>query len=235
MKTKLAIALLCIALNVPLMGGCGQNNSHSANEVSIVQSGNESSEGIPEEVKQKLTAVLEKEPVAVPADGWTDAKLLDVIYINGEKLTMPFKVKDLGEGIDIRTDGDNYVSGTSLSGQSSSTATLTYYGTECGIATVREELSPEEFESHGISFISFSTLSSETPEIYPISINGVTIGASYDDIVERLGFTVEENQADPNVSNKSFVVTGYTESYYVRIIGFDATINHITFGLRTSE
>lgn len=233
MKRKLLLALLCTVLTVPMMGGCGQNSSHSVNEDSVVQNEDDITGVIPEEVKKKLTEVLEQEPVAVPADGWTDAELLDVIYINGEKMNIPFTMVDLGEGYSLLTDEENFIQ---QEGETS--AVITYYEMPCGLVKALTDASPENFAEQVFSGITFYTVpanANQYPDMFPISINGITIGSSYDDIVEQLGFTVDENQEDPNVSNESFVVTGYTESYYVRIIGFDATINHITLGLRTSE
>ena len=37
-----------------------------------------------------------------------------------------------------------------------------------------------------------------------------------------------ESSEDPNTSDKSFTVTGMTDSYYVRIIGRKSVIKHIT-------
>ena len=36
-------------------------------------------------------------------------------------------------------------------------------------------MSPEVFEKHNISVISYNTLADETAQVYPISVNGVTI------------------------------------------------------------
>ena len=66
-------------------------------------------------------------------------------------------------------------------------------------------------------------------------MNGVTIGTKYDDMKARLGFTADESSGDPNTSGKSFTVTGLTDSYYIRIIGKDAEINHITIGPKNTD
>lgn len=60
-------------------------------------------------VRQKLRSVSEQEPAAVPENGWTDETLLDVIYINGEKLTVPFTLNNLGEGFDFLKDDKNFL------------------------------------------------------------------------------------------------------------------------------
>lgn len=52
---------------------------------------------------------VRQEPAAVPEKGWTDETLLDVIYVNGEKQTLPFTLNDLGEGFDFLTDDKNFL------------------------------------------------------------------------------------------------------------------------------
>jgi len=219
MKKSLALILAAAMLTTGTVG-CGDNAESSKSQGSAV------AEEVPENVNKKLTDAINIQAVAVPEGGWTDEALLDVIYVNGEKLNIPFTLCELGEGFDIDTSGDNFIQR-----EGKATAALTYYGMICGLVSTQADATADDFASQNLSGITFykSEKDSESyPEIYPISVNGVTIGTKYDDMVARLGFTVSESSEDPNTSEKSFTVTGMTDSYYVRIIGRKSVIDHIT-------
>ena len=81
MRLKTRTVLLCTLLAVGLLTGCGQSNPPADS------SAGESVCSIPDEMRQKLTEIAEQKPVAVPAEGWTDDSLLDVIYLNGTKIS----------------------------------------------------------------------------------------------------------------------------------------------------
>lgn len=38
------------------------------------------------------------ETIAPPADGWTDADIESVLFINGKQISLPFTLDELGEG-----------------------------------------------------------------------------------------------------------------------------------------
>ena len=48
----------------------------------------------------------------------------------------------------------------------------------------------------------------------------------------RLGWTVEKDAEDPNTSGNSFSVIGYTETYYLKVMGQDAAVISIAFGYK---
>lgn len=227
MRLKTRTVLLCTLLAVGLLTGCGQSNPPADS------SAGESVCSIPDEMRQKLTEIAEQKPVAVPAEGWTDESLLDVIYLNGTKMQMPFSLQDLGEDFGMLTGENYYLSGTSNAGENRSLATITYYGKRCGVAGIREILTQEAFKAKELSFIAFYKYPEEdTPELFPISVNGVTIGTSYADMTAKLGWTVEKDAEDPNTSGNSFSVIGYTETYYLKVMGQDAAVISIAFGYK---
>lgn len=219
--------ILAAALLTGGIAGCGDKAEKSSAESSAAVS------EVPESVKNKLTDAINMAAVPVPDGGWSDSALLDATYVNGAKLKMPFTLADLGEGFDVDTNGDNF-----LPEEGKTTALLTYYGRPCGLISTKAEVSAKDFASQEFSWLTFYKTDKEPekyPEIYPISVNGVTIGTMYDDMVARLGFTADESSGDPNTSGKSFTVTGLTDSYYVRIMGKEAKINHITIGPKTEQ
>ena len=219
MKRTLALILAAAMLTTGIVG-CGDKAETSKSQETAV------TEEVPENVNKKLTDAINMQAVAVPEGGWTDEALLDVIYINGEKLNIPFTLSKLGEGFGVDTSGENFVQR-----DGKTTAALTYYGMICGLVSTQADTTTDDFASQNLSGITFYKSENDSdsfPEIYPISINGVTIGTKYDDMVTRLGFTVSESSENPNTSDKSFTVTGMTDNYYVRIIGRKAVIDHIT-------
>jgi hypothetical protein len=93
---KFAALLPVLALTVGL-AGCEADSAlpEAVSEVqrSIVQS---EADGI-EPVKMKT--------IEPPEDGWTLDLLNEVVYLNGQHITFPFKLSDLDEDYDLREDG----------------------------------------------------------------------------------------------------------------------------------
>ena len=225
--------LCCAVLTAAVLCGCGQNgDGNPAPSGSSETAASVQTDGVPADAAEQLRAVLEQEPAAVPADGWTDDTLLDVTYVNGKKLQIPFSMDALGDGYQVVTDEDNFIQR-----EEKTTAALSYYGMICGLLTTPGKVTPESFAEQQFSGITFYTMVTEPesyPEVFPISINGVTICTSYDEMVARLGFTAVGDE-DPNTTGRSHTVTGLTEHYYVRIIVTDAVVRHITIAQRDSE
>lgn len=228
MKRKIVAVALCSLMSAYACCGCNPAGNESKNQqTSSTQESNDTANGIPEDVRAKLQAVLDAPPVPVPEEGWTDETLLDVIYINGEKLQVPFSLESLGEGFDYLTDDDSF-----LHKNDGTYAGITYYGIPCGICSTPITSSVESFRQDTLNMITFDDLMNEEPiELYPISVNGVTYGTSYDDMVSRLGVTDEERVEDPNTSETSFQVVEYTESYRILIYGSKAKVRSITLNV----
>ena len=226
---KRAFALIIAAATLAACtAGCGDKAEKSGAESTSAVS------EVPESVNKELKEAIEADAVPVPDGGWTDDALLAVTLVNGKKLSIPFTLSDLGEGFGVETSGDNFMKKES----GETTASLTYYGRICGLLTTPADATADNFASQEYSKLTFYKKVSEAekyPEVYPISMNGVTIGTKYDDMKARLGFTADESSGDTNTSGKSFTVTGLTDSYYIRIIGKDAEINHITIGPKNTD
>ncbi len=228
MKRKMIALALCSLMSAYACCGCNPAGNESKNQqTSSAQTSDAATAGIPEDVRAKLQAVLDAPPVPVPEEGWTDETLLDVIYINGEKLQVPFSLESLGEGFDYLTDDDSF-----LHKKDGTYAGITYYGIPCGICSTPITSSVESFRQDTLNMITFDALMNEEPiEMLPISINGVTYGTSYNDMVSRLGLTVKEGMDDPNTSGTAFTVFGYTESYRIMISGSKAEVRSITLNV----
>lgn len=223
MKIKTCIAMLCAAVLVCTAVGCGDKNS-----------GEESSETITisAEAKEKLQAAVDIQPAEVPEGGWTDETLIDVMYINGEKTHFPCSLDDYGEGIEPIRDNAQYFQ---LNNDGSVDAGLNFYDDFVGVCRVLDCESINEVRTSQLECLSFSydENAPETyPDIYPISINGVTMGTNYDEVVEKLGLTPISDDLDPYKNdNGTFAFSLNTESFNLLINGTNFKVNYILISL----
>ncbi len=211
---KTVLTMLCAALIITPLAGCSQGKA-SSDSPSAPQT---------QEVDSPKSA-------AIPEGGWTDKSLLDVTTINGIKLSQSYTLSDIGDGFGLAT-GAGYF----LKGDNRNTATLTYNGKNCGYATVEGDADENTIWQKRVVTISFSRAAEgdpDAPDKFPFSMNGVTVGSSYDDVVSKLGFRSDKADFDPAKSDATFSVTGLTDTYYVRMMGSKGVVNSITFGDRT--
>ncbi|MBQ8961558.1 MAG: hypothetical protein IJ071_10170 [Ruminococcus sp.] len=219
-------AFLLAAAIMLSAAGCGEKSDSSVQSSKDTTSQAETSEdtqdaGIPEEVLERLRAAAEAEPKAVPEGGWTDSELMDVFYINGEKVSWPLTVSSLGESFGILTDEENFLPKEDTTG-----AVITYYGTVCGMGAVNGVVDPEAFMDKDLYMIMFKDIDSDNvPEMFPVSLNGVTYGTSYEDMVARLGWTAED--IEPGETEPTTVVRGHTENFDVHLYIAKGLINGI--------
>ena len=226
---KKLIAILCTALMILPAAGCEKKSSDTGSSAGTSQADDEKTNGkaigIPDDVRKKLDEVLAKEPVPVPENGWTDETLMDVIYVNGEKLTLPYTLSSLGEGF-------GFIKDSFITKDIGCAANITYFGEECGLCSTSAITDVDNFARQEMVTLSLSNLfNKEGVELLPISVNGVTLGTSYDDMVARLGFTVGEDKDDPHESGR-FFITADTETYHIQIVGSNDSIHSITVRMR---
>lgn len=179
MKTKAIAAFLCLLLTLPLLEGCGKSAPAQPEPISV--------EDVPAEVRQKLQAAREAEPITIPAEEWTVDTLCQAIYINGEQLTLPYTLNDLlGEGFEIREDDDHQI--RYIETKKRATGFLTYYGRSIGIFYVDNCESIEDVFDAPLLLLSLSFDYDEPEECSPISINGVALDSTIQLSKDRLYF-----------------------------------------------
>lgn len=227
MRIKKHIAILCAAILAAAAVGCGNKNSGAESSVTIT---------ISEEAKEKLQAAIDIQPSEVPEGGWTDETLVDVMYINGEKTHFPSCLDDFGEGFDAIKGNPQYFK---LNNDGSVNAGLNFYGDFVGVCSVLDCENADTVCTSRLKAISFSYDESDTenyPEIYPISINGVTIGSTYDDVVEKLGLAPVSDDFDPYKNDfGNFALTVSTENFNLIINGSDFTVNYILISIKENQ
>ena len=176
--------LLCLTTAVILacsMAGCGdvKDDSSAVDSTAAAAVKTESVETPPE--------LPEIEPVPVPEGGWTDETINDVTYINGKKINFPCKFKDLGEGFEIFPDDIelNKEKKTAL-------VSVSYYGEIIASCKLRDCEDTNNLEEKELIYICFepalaAEYSSDVPDKWPINVNGVSIGSSFEDVENNFG------------------------------------------------
>ena len=215
---KTVIALLCSALLICPLAGCSVSPSSEQDSVAAVQESGGSD--------KKVADSINMTPVPVPAEGWKDDTISEVIYINGEKLGFPLRLDDFGEDFGLQTKADHF-----LTKGDKNTAGITYKGKNCGLITVNgkcDENTIGQLDIVSLTFSRGSELDPDAPEVFPISINGVTIGSDYSELVEKLGFAYDNNDIDPNTEDKLFSVTGTTYKHAFRFQISHSKVSSIT-------
>ena len=122
------------------------------------------------------------DPVPVPEEGWTDETLGDVIYLNGKKLQLPCYVEDLGEGFEVEPDEEHE---KKLEDIGHATFFLDYYGYNVGVIGLKGA-DRKVIRLDLTCYDDYDKLVKEYPKL-PFSVNGVTIGSSFEDMKTNLG------------------------------------------------
>ena len=219
MKRKILSLFLCSVMLASGICGCESKNE-SVNDNSV----NTEATVMPNEVKTKVKEAAFMESVPIPENGWTDEALLDTVRINGEKVEFPFCLNDLGNGfVPIKDEWQYIKNGEGYSN-------ISYFQNNICLIITSGTTDLNNISSDKIRTFSINT-DSDADIIkgnYPISINGVTIGSDYDEIIEKLGFEPSES-GKPN-ENGVFSLMGKSESYGIIIRGKDLKVTNLSIG-----
>ncbi len=153
-----------------------------------------------ENVPSEVTAVTEIETIPVPEGGWTRESLNDVIYINGVNYEFPLTLEKLGE--DYECDEIAYLN-------NHSNAFVENGDHKYLISFNASENDPVNNSTVVTSIMTASTFY-ETVESdenliskNAISVNGLTLGSSYDEIFDILGEPNEVQGGDNKTKNEN--------------------------------
>lgn len=135
----------------------------------------------PEDISEKAQTTYIT--AAAPADGWTWDDINRLIYINGTRITYPFSVAMLGSDYELGKlgAGNYYVGGLVYSG-GKQLFSVRYY-----IESVDDFAKLSVYsDAAGIMFSS-GINESDIPDEEICAVNGVTLGMSYEQLVEKMG------------------------------------------------
>lgn len=216
-KRSIAAILASVAIAAYVNVGCEKKTVSDKNSNAITETVD-----IPDEVKEKIAAAANMESVPIPENGWTDEALLDTVRINGEKMNFPFTLNDLGDA--FTTVNDDYLRIRDGTGASS----FAYYQQKIGYihtysTSDLDNIANDEIRQFIIKVDDGEPIKGD----YPISINGVTIGSDYDEVIEKLGFEPTEIGSPDSNSYGVFSISGRAEDYYVSIRGGNLKVKYL--------
>lgn len=166
MKKIIISLLICTSIISCCLSGCGNDVSQNAENSISTNSVSESN---------KIVDIKTVEP---PENGWTIESLMSATYIYGEQLCYPLRVNNLDEGFSIDDSEKMEIS-------NNVDVRLLYNGKKvCHIGYYLEDIQ-DNYESAEAMLLSFTFAGTEEPEC--ISINGISLGDSVDDIRNFLG------------------------------------------------
>lgn len=186
MKTKAIATFLSLLLTIPLLEGC-EKRTEAEPVLSAAESQAASAEEIPDEVKQKLQAALDADPIMIPAEDWTVDTICQATYFLGKNISVPCTLSDFGDGLElIENDTDcpiSYDQDTHIA-----SGFLTYYGTFIGGFVVKDCNSKDDIFHAPIQLLNITFNETDSETISPISCNGVGLDDSKEAIEHDLAF-----------------------------------------------
>ncbi len=128
------------------------------------------------------------ETIDPPADGWTDADIEKVLYINGKQISFPFTLDELGEG--FTWDLENALLYNNP--EKRSVIPILYYDCEFayGMVYVADESKLPDAEIVTLSYDSFLGVE-ESERCMPdlLYFNGITLGSDVEQAKQAFGST----------------------------------------------
>ncbi len=123
----------------------------------------------------------------IPEEGWTQKSLMKVIKLGKKEMKFPCTMADLDSLFEYSTDGRFYVSD-----DGDVYGDLLYDSCDVGNLKLLDAPDKANYKKGKVKMIMFKAEEygddKNWAQVYPISINGVTIGSSAAEIEERLGF-----------------------------------------------
>lgn len=229
MKKKLILFLI---FAVSLFGGCERQDS-TTSDVSVVESqdiADNSVSEIPDDVRQKLQAALDVDPITIPAEEWTAETLCQAIYINGEPLSVPCTLHDLGVGFAIQETEEHPLSINDSTHRAS--ASITYYGNYIGGVVVTDCENKEDFYDAPICKLVFSFEDNLEMDDIPISLNGLGIHATYKAQAEHLAFM---DLYDTDEATSYYRYTKKIDDIEIKCTYMDDMLKIVTIGFQNEK
>lgn len=178
------------------------------------------------ELQRRIGVIHALEPQPIPDEGWTDETLLPLISIGGAPASLPFALSDLLFGYEITGEHAEYYTEHA---DEVFTQWLVFAENQCYAHNIFGELEilprvethnpqlPDGADDDELELeVSWCVPAADDSVRYPFSVNCVTIGSSYQDLLERIGLSEQDSLYEPDDSDESepdwFTVHCSTES-----------------------
>lgn len=182
---RIIYTLLCSTLIFGAVTGCEKNkNENVTDKPSVSQDSNNSAE-VPDSVKEKLAEAHDIISIDPSNSKPTDEEVLSSIYINGNQLSMPFTLNDLGDAFQL-TDNEEHPMWYEEN-KHELKANITYYGKIVGTVRIDECNDVSNASECPVGSIVFIK-DYDTTAVFPCSINGVSIDDNAERMLENLSF-----------------------------------------------
>lgn len=188
---KRIVALLSALILMLSVTSCGDVSEPIDSDGNTVQSSEISEEK--KETAESVPDMPEIESVPIPDGGWTEETISEVIYINGKNVKLPCKIDDLGMNFELSSD---YTIRTT---NNNSYVTYQYEKNamvEIGFCNYKNTNSIDNIIKGDVFSIDCNPDDNygyfEVNRFLPISVNGVKIGSTVEDVEKNLDFDKNE-------------------------------------------
>ena len=151
------------------------------------------------ELQRRIGAIYALEPQPIPEEGWTDETLLPLISIGGEPAEIPFCISALLYGYELTGEHADYY--TEHADEVFS-HWYTFTGNKCYVHSIFGDIEilprvethnpdlPDGADDDELELdVSWCVPAADGSVRYPVSVNCVTIGSTFHELVERIGLS----------------------------------------------
>ena len=224
MKRNLLTCVLCVLLAVPVLTGCGQQDSDST-DPSVSSASEQSAE--------RAASGDSSGAGASDAEAWTENDKFNAAVF--EQICGDIHIADVVVSIPgtLRDWGDHFSAAFSLADTENSLLTykLFYDGTEVGYVTYDGDAELDEKTLETATFYSIFVYN-EQEGIQDISIGGISISDSPDKVPEVLGEPTEYRLDDDGFGSMLYKIR---DGYYLKFTQWDGALYRIGLSAHTIE
>ena len=142
----------------------------------------------------ELQTIQKLPPVYVPGGSWTEADIPGALWVGAHPFSYPATFSALGGKFSIDPEAFSSI----ITGQGEITATLLYDGCACGVITLSDCTTLENYNIGKIRSLDFHDCHDSehpAPALFPICFSGITIGSTAEQIKNNLGIDAENGLA----------------------------------------
>ncbi|GAB5083024.1 hypothetical protein Osc1_22010 [Hominimerdicola sp. 21CYCFAH17_S] len=203
MKRKLVLFMAAALLSLT-MTGCGNVSKTNSSNSNTMQ--NSELSDLNKDMTESVPNMSKIEPVAIPDGGWTVEAAAKVFYINGNQISVPFTIENLGENYSIKEDT------TQILDSGDCGTTLYYNDIEILTLNYKDIESFDQLRNANVQGIStYWKNKNDKYENNYLVFNGIHLGSSSEEVELSFG------EADKKIDNALIYVDKDTQE---NVIGF---------------